>query len=146
MVGLLNFVLIAAFDIPGYFVASKVLAPAFGNARAAALALGSCGLLLLATACADLVALPAVVCASLALCAKCAAAAAFPLLYLLPVDAYPSRIRGAALGLSMCLARLGGLLAPLAASTLSLRAADTVCGALVVGAAAAVASMGGRRD
>lgn len=131
---LFNFVCLAALDVPGYMLAAKLVAR-YGALLSAFAGLGSTGILLLGTAAlAQLHISPALVTAA-AFTAKLAAATTFCVLYDLPVQLFPERVRGSATGLAQSSAHFGGLLSPLVVAYLPLAVANSLCSAMCLAAA-----------
>ena len=79
----------------------------------------------------------------LALAGKAAVSGAFALMWILPIEVYPTTLRGAGLGFANVCGRLGGMLAPVVTAGLPLSAVSAVCCAITAAGAAALHAIGG---
>jgi len=137
---LFNFVCLAALDVPGYLLAAKLVAWR-GALTSASAGLGVTGVLLLGTAALVQLQFPAELTTAAAFAAKLAAATTFCVLYDLPVELFPERVRGSATGLAQSSAHFGGLLSPLVIAYLPIATADVVCSTMCLAAAAVLSQL-----
>lgn len=139
---LLNLVLLTVVDLPGMAVAGW-LAQRHGTRQVASgLFLACTGVLAALSVASARMASPAAVMA-LALLGKGCVSGAFTLMWVLPMELYPTTMRGAGLGFANVCGRLGGMLAPILTSGLPLPVVSALSCAMTAAGAVALHAIGG---